>query len=266
MGSACQFGGSFVLPPALLILAPQTSGAAWQWIRLATQVCALLIAIPLQIRIIAALLRGRYRRFPILFAYMIVAFLTTVVEAPTAVTYLRNFTPHTLSNLYWPLEDLSQVLVYSVVMSLIYQATAKLRARRIVRASLIAGAVLFAVISYLIHHEPGANPGSWMTPWTADLNFCAMILDLALWALLITSRERDHRVLLLSGGLGIDMAGGAIGESVRNLAQPTRSHPLSFTGSLIGMLANLVFLYIWWRALRHVKYQEGPTGRRGDGR
>lgn len=250
MDSTCQFGSSLVLPPALLILALQGSAGAWGTVRLVTQVCALLIAFPLQILIIAALLRGGYRRFPFLFAYMIVAFLTAVVEMPVAFKYLQTFTPNTLSELYWPLEALSQVLVYSVVMSLIYQATAKLRARRMVRAALIAGAILFAGISFLIHHDPNTNAGSWMTPWTADLSFCAMILDLALWALLIASRERDNRVLLLSGGLGIDMAGGAIGESVRNLAKPTHSRPISFAGNLILALANLVFLCIWWRTLR----------------
>jgi hypothetical protein len=89
-----------------------------------------------------------------------------------------------------------------------------------------------------------------MTPWTRDLNFCSAILDLGLWALLIGSRTRDHQVLLLSGALGIKFAGESIGESVRQLAIRNRSRPISLTGNVIIMLANVFFLYVWWQCLR----------------
>jgi hypothetical protein len=220
--------------------------------RFAILLCGLLIGVPLQLLIIAALLRGGYRRFPFIFVYMIVDFLTTVVEVLPAVDYVRGThgAATSLPSLYWPLEIIMQVLVYSVVMSLIYQATAKLRPRAIVRAALIAGAFLFAGISFLIHYSPALSAGLWMAPWTRDLNFCSAILDLALWALLIVSREGDHRLLLLSGGLGIKFTGEAIGASVRQLALRNRSRPIALTGNTLIVLTNLVFLYIWWQALR----------------
>jgi hypothetical protein len=143
-----------------------------------------------------------------------------------------------------------QVLVYAVVMSLIYQATGKLQTRRIVRASLIVGAILFAGASVLIHRNPALNMGSFMTPWTRDLSFCSTILDLALWALLIASREKDHRLLLLSGGLGIQFTGEAIGTSIVQLALRNRSRTLSLSGGVVMVLADLMFLYIWWQAFR----------------
>jgi hypothetical protein len=154
-----------------------------------------------------------------------------------------------------------QVLVYAVVMSLIYQATGQLRSRRIVRVSLIAGAILFAAVSFLIHRDPALNTGSFMTPWIRDLNFCSAILDMALWTLLIAAREKDHRLLLLSGGLGIQFTGEAMGRSIRQLALRTRSHAMSLTGAVLILLADLVFLYIWWRALRAapVRRQTGVT-------
>jgi hypothetical protein len=101
-----------------------------------------------------------------------------------------------------------------------------------------------------------------MAPWTRDLSFCSAILDLALWALLIVSRGMDHRLLLLSGGLGIQFTGEAIGESIVQLALRTRSHAMSLTGAVIILLADLVFLYIWWQALRMApvgKQQPGVT-------
>jgi hypothetical protein len=162
---------------------------------------------------------------------------------------------------YWFGIVVMQVLVYAVVMSLIYQATSKLRSRRIVRVSLIAGAMLFAGISYLIHRNPALNSGSFMTPWTRDLNFCSAILDLALWALLIAAREKDQCLLLLSGGLGIKFTGEAVGTSIRQLALRTRSRTLSLSGGVLMLLANLIFLYIWWQAFRTtpVRQQRGAT-------
>jgi hypothetical protein len=187
-----------------------------------------------------------------------------VVDVPLALGYVRGMqgAAFAFPAVYWFNAVVMQVLVYAVVMSLIYQATGQLRSRRIVRASLIAGAILFAGISFLIHRNPALNVGSFMTPWTRDLNFCSAILDLALWALLIASREKDHRLLLLSGGLGIQFTGEAIGESTRNLALRSHSRPISMFGNSLIMLTDLLFLYIWWQALRTApvgKQQPGVT-------
>ena len=228
--------------------------------RFALQLCGWLIGLPLELLIIAALLRGGYRRFPFVFVYTIIDFLATVAELPSALGYVRGApsAADSLAFVYWLDEVILQVLIYSVVMSLIYQATGQLRSRRIVRASLIAGAILFAGISFLIHRNPALNVGSFMTPWTRDLNFCSAILDLALWALLIASREKDHRLLLLSGGLGIQFTGEAIGESTRDLAMRSHSRPISLLGNALIMLTNLLFLYIWWQALRPSPERKRP--------
>jgi hypothetical protein len=228
--------------------------------RFAIQLCGVLIGLPLEILIIAALVRGGYRRFPFILVYTIADFLTTVVELPSAVGYVRGmpWAADSLASVYWLDEAILQVLIYSVVMSLIYQATGRLRSRRIVRASLIAGAILFAGISFLIHWSPALNRGSFMTPWTRDLNFCSAILDVALWTLLIAAREKDHRLLLLSGGLGIQFTGEAVGESTRDLAMRSHSRPISFLGNALIMLTNLLFLYIWWQALRTAPERRRP--------
>jgi len=147
-----------------------------------------------------------------------------------------------------------------VVMSLIYQATAELRSRRILRLSLFAGAILFAGVAFFVHYNPNILTGLWMTSWTRDLNFCSAILDLALWALLIGRKEKDQRVLLLSGGMGVMFSGEAIGESLRQLAQRDRSSGLALSGGLIMMLSNLVFLFVWWQAFRPARQRHLKAG------
>jgi hypothetical protein len=230
-------------------------------VRFAIQLCGLVIGLPLQLLLIGTLLRGGYRRYPFLFAYVVGDFMTTVVEVPSAVGYYRGsqWAAFAFPAVHWFNVVVMQVLVYAVVMSLIYQATGALRARRIVRASLIAGAMLFAGISFLIHWNPALNRGSFMTPWIRDLNFCSSVLDLALWALLIAAREKDHRLLLLSGGLGIQFTGEAVGESTRDLAMRSHSRPISLLGNALIMLTNLLFLYIWWQALRTGPERKRPA-------
>jgi predicted PurR-regulated permease PerM len=232
--------------------------------RFALQVAGWAFGLPLEILIIAALLRGGYRRFPFIFLYIVCDFITTVLEMPASISYVRGGRGggEQYAGLYWIDEVILQVLIYAVVMSLVYGATRRLRSRRIVRTSVIAGALLIAGISFGIHYRPGMNKGSYMTPWTRDLNFSSAMLDLGLWALLIGSRTRDHQTLLLSGALGIKFAGESIGESVRQLAIRNHSRPISLTGNVIIMLANIFFFYVWWQALRdQEERKEEPPAR-----
>jgi hypothetical protein len=230
--------------------------------RFAIFIAGVAIGVPLELMIIAALLRGGYRKFPLVFVYSILNFLATVVEVPATWAFYRGVAgaDRTSASYWWNNEAVFQVLNYLVVMSLIFQATAKLRSRRILRLSLFAGAILFAAVTFFIHYNPNILTGLWMTPWTRDLNFCSEVLDVVLWVLLILSREKDERVLLLSGGMGVQFAGEAIGGSLRQLAQKDRSQALALSGSVIMMVSNLVLLFVWWQAFRPARQRHLKAG------
>ncbi|HLK69206.1 MAG TPA: hypothetical protein VKU19_37495 [Bryobacteraceae bacterium] len=220
---------------------------------LALQVISYLIAIPLELLAIAGMLRGPYRRYPFLFVYIIVDFLTAVVEMRVNLPFIagNKTLEHIMVRYYWIDDAILEVLVYAAVISLIYYATATLQSRRVMRLSLIVFAVLFAGISFLIHYVPDLDRlGVWMTPWSSNLSFCAAILDLALWAILIASREKDRQLLMLSGALGIQFTGVAIGQSLRNLSQRSHSFFILYTGNGVLVLTNIAFLYILWQAFR----------------
>jgi hypothetical protein len=207
-----------------------------------------LIGLPLELLIIAALVRDLYSRLPFVFLYTVILFLTTVVEmAVFAASFSGIHLARTRAFYYWIDQGVLQALVYAVVISLIYGATAEIRSRTMVRAILTGGAVLFAGVSFLIHYNPHVVIGMWMTLWSRDLNFTSAVLDLALWAMLLGSQKRETRLLLLSGGLGIQFTGEAIGQSVREWL-PWALSP----GDIIVAAANLVSLWIWWQALRTV--------------
>ena len=236
---------------------------------LAIQLCSYLAGLPLELLTIAAMLRGGYRRYPFVFAYVVIYFLTTIVEMPSSVAYyyarhlykpphpLLNQTAENYAWWYWRDEAILQVLVFAVVISLIYYATSKLGPRRIVRLGLISGAVLFAGLSILVNYHPNEAYPLWATAWTRDLRLCAAILDLALWAMLIAAREKDSLLLMLSCALGIMFAGEAVGESLRSMASAiasqARGHVVADIGGVLALVSDLGFLYIWWRAFRTSK-------------
>src|ERR1041385_2356295 len=126
-----------------------------RWMDFAIQICSYVIGIPLELLAIAAILRGGYRRYPLVFAYVIALFLTTIVEIPTFLALHADPSNRELIRrwnviYYWD-EGILQALVFAAVISLIDAATLKIKPRRIVRLGLVAAATLFAGISFRVH-------------------------------------------------------------------------------------------------------------------
>jgi hypothetical protein len=220
--------------------------------RAALQYAGWLIGLPLELLVIASLVRGSYRRFPFVLLYSLALFLTTVVEISV---YLAFTSWRTRGSYYWVDEGIRQGLIFATVISLIAEATRNTGARRLVRTLLFSGAVVFAVSSFFMHYDSHAGLSRWMTLWLRDLNFSSAILDLALWALLLGARKKDFQLLMLSGGFGVQFTGEAIGQSLRSIL-----HSWSFSpGDVLILLANLACLWIWWHALRVEHTPTAPT-------
>lgn len=206
----------------------------------------------MELMVIAALLRGQYRRFPFLLAFLVAEFLAVAAEIPAYWAVYRGLSQakKQQGGLFVLDEVVLQALIYAVVISLIYQAAKSLKSRRMVAVGVVIGAIVFAGVSFAVHQSGSLVPGAWVVGWSRDLNFCSAVLDLGLWTLLISSRQKDSRLLLISGGLGLRFTGEAIGSSLRQLAISHRSRRLSLTGGIMGTFVDLLCLFIWWQALR----------------
>jgi len=226
--------------------------------RLVLQIVALVVGLPLQFLVVAALLRGPWRRFPLVLAFSAVELITAVVQAPGAIEAMRGIhspgLPYWVT--YWFGEAITELLLYAVVVSLLYRAANRLRAVRLARLLLILGACLVAAGTLLTHYDPSLPRGEWLSPWFRDLSFACALMDIVLWTSLLATRDRDRQLLLLSGGLGVQFAGTSIGESLRQMAIRSRSVPLALAGSVIIVAANLFRFYAWWQAVR----QRQPAG------
>lgn len=205
----------------------------------------LAVGLVLQVLLIAAMLRGVYRRYGALFLYALVLLVTTALEA--AAFFWPRYAA-VASTEYWLFDSIRQVLLYVVVISLILRATDQSAKRASIGRWLITGSTIFAALSLYFTYSRGLN--LWMTQFSRNLGFLAVILNLVLWAALLKQRRPDQTLLMVSGGMGIQMAGKAIGHSLRQLS------PGAVTaGNLVIVLSHLLCLYIWWQAFRQPSKQ-----------
>lgn len=227
--------------------------------REAIQYLSYVLWFPLVLLVIAALLRGAWRRYPVLFLYTVVSFLTAVVELAARVGYASGAQlAHSYAEYYWVNDGIRQTLLFAVVISFLYRATREIQARALVCTALITGAVLIVGVSFLIHHDPQGHVSRWMTLWTRDLDFSSAILDLALWVILLNSRKYDTEVLTLTGALGIRFTGEAIGHALRN-----QFPGILLAADTIVVFANLTCFYIWWQVFRASPVRKvSPVGSR----
>jgi len=199
-----------------------------------------------QLLLISALVRGSYRVFPFLFAYAVAALLATAVEV-AAILDLMWWSKYTYKY-YWINDVILQTLIVLLVLSLAYRSMQDNPQRSFVIRVLTLAVVAIAAISLAVYWDQPLNHR--MTDVARNLSFGAVLLNLVLWMSLIKNRFPDTRVLMISGALGIQMAGQAVGHSLRQLAIPQRSVPLVMTGNIIIAGAHLLCLYLWWQVLR----------------
>jgi len=202
------------------------------------QYSAYAIGLWLNLKVISALMRGSYRQYPFVFAYALTLLASTMAEIG-----LRALPKRLWDSYYWIDEVILDVLVFCVVIAFIDEAARHSKRKLIERRWLVLAAALIFAVSFAVH--PGLPMYRQMTLISRDLNICAVILDLILWSLLLTAQRPDRRLLLLSGGLGLQLTGAIMGEQLRNF-----SHSLWLTGTLLEVTTGLLGLYIWWRALR----------------
>lgn len=196
------------------------------------------IGLWLNILVISALMRGSYREYPFVFGYSMTLLLSTLIEIGL------QFAPKPVQHqYYWFNEIILDLLVFCLVIAFIDEASQYSKQRTIPRRWLILISILIFFASFLLHRHESMNLR--MTLVSRNLNICAVILDLLLWSLLIAARRPDRRLMLLSGGLGLQLTGAIMGESLRNM-----SRDLVLMGTLLEVTTGFLGLYIWWRALR----------------
>ena len=196
-----------------------------------------ILGVSLQLAIIAGLLRGSFRTYPMLLVIMVANFLGTIA-ASSAIFDLGKWTIQT-ARLYWICETLQYVLIFAFQVHLLYQTLTNSKSRRRILYVIFAG-LLVAVFATWSAYHPRFN--LWMTQLIRNFSFASMILNLALWTTLLRSPDRCR--LMITGAFGTMLAGGAIGHSLRQI-----SHSLVPLGNAVLISTYLLYLFLLWRAV-----------------
>jgi len=220
---------------------------------LALQICHYLVWFPLAILVLSAILRCGVRRYPLIFTYMTVTFLLAVAEMPSSLSVRGSHRTDAQMALHYTLyavgQGLIHLLIFAVVVSFVLRTTEKSPIRHVIRTVLAIGGPLFILISFIVHYD-GTAAMNWMPLWNRDLNFCAAIVDMVLWAFLLSSQKKDETLLLLVGGMGIGFAGDAITDAVRSIAIHYHTHAVWVSAWVFSIFADGASLYVWWQAFR----------------
>jgi hypothetical protein len=204
------------------------------------------VSLVLQVLLIGSLLRrDAYRDFPFLFAYSLVLILTCSLDAGL-VQSSPDFRGHWAHSFYYSDESARQFFLFLVVLSLIDRAIRDKPYLGRMRAFLILAAVSAVAVSIAVHKT--TYMPRWATEVSRDLSFGSAILTLLLWTMLISSRRRESRLLMITGGLGLQFTGEAIGQSLRQISH---HHPgILLTGNLFLTASSLIRLFVWWQVFR----------------
>jgi hypothetical protein len=157
------------------------------------------------------LLRGPFRKYPLILAYCVIQLIVTAGE-----DYLRIIaSPKFYAALYWTDEILLNLLLFLMVITFTYRAVGDSPMRPILGKLLGAIFVVVLLLPILIFKGPAFRSTSWLNHTSQLLSFCAAILNLGLWSALVSNRRRDRLLLSVSAGLGIAVTGAAISYGVR---------------------------------------------------
>jgi len=214
----------------------------------------LFVDVALQVFLLFLLFRGPFRRYVGLLVYSVAVLGATGIES-----VVRRFSPNDLAlyrKVYWSDEVIVDLLLFLLVILLTNLALEgnPLRAKM---SRILAGIVVAALVLPFVFFNPplSASPTHWNAAWgrwfnstSQMLNFGAAIMNLALWSALLTSRRRDSQLLTVTIGVGVAVAGQAIGFGIRHYI-PQGSSWLELP-DLFMSLTHVLSVFLWCSAFR----------------
>ena len=209
----------------------------------------------LQLALIWRMQRGMwYRCYPLLFLYVVLAFLADVTMWATTLG-ISGFSASrkAYALYYWSGESVQQFLIFLIMLSFIRRAM-----EGVAGASrwnwILASFSAVGVLGTLLSAPQGRSAAFYMTFLSRNLSFCTALLNLALWSAVLRARKKSFQLLLVSGGIGFQTAGKAIGHSLRSLSSST-----TIAGNLLVVLGHILCLVIWAYAFRFRAVETQPA-------
>jgi hypothetical protein len=196
----------------------------------------------LQVLVWSALLHGAWRTYPAVLVYMVCTTVTFTIEIVAG--WIIGVSSKTYALLYYGNEITRQAAMLCVVLSLAVALAPPGRARRTSQRLILVGWGVLWIASLYLLWQPGLRV--WMTGAIRNIAFGTAALNLIVWFGLASRPEKDIPRLLIAGGLGVQLAGDALGQAAQ---QAFSGSYAAIAGYIIIVVAHLVSLLIWWQAL-----------------
>lgn len=201
------------------------------------------VAVVLYALLLHLLFRSHLKSYLILFLNLLVLLFTGIIDF--AFYFGRESTGFSddARLAFFTNDLLRQSMVYLLVISLIFSAVRGSERFRWLGRWLVLGAILLAALFVWFHKDE--KIALWMTNVIRNLSLVAMLMNLLLWVLLMKKRSADRTLLLVTTGLGLQMAGEAMGQSLRLMDKSTEG-----IGNVVLVLAHLCCLLVWFLAFK----------------
>lgn len=206
----------------------------------------------LQFVLVYILLQQRYfRTYPYLFADVLTLLVTGGIDFAFRLLTPTFSSPANVGvaiTYYWLNDCIRQFALFLVVISLLFQAIEQGEQGRNLRKWLTVAVLLVAVGSAFVFRKE--HMSTWLTQVIRNVSFSVVFLNLVLWAALIRRAKPDRLLLMLVGGIGLQMTGESMGQALRSSPIRHSFHAVVSIGNVILVLSHLLCLAIWIHALR----------------
>jgi hypothetical protein len=214
--------------------------------------------------LLALLLRGPFKKYTVLAMYVLGEFAADVVEG---IAYHRvGWDSPAYRKLYWTDKVTLELLLFLVVIAFTYAALQgnPLRPKAAKALGVIVVVTLALPFAMLHNHQSklyGFFTSRWFNHASQIWNFGAAIMNLVLWAALLSNRRRDPQLVTLSIGVGIATASAAIAWGARQWLSEGNRWPVDSFMALADLASVLLWCWVFRpRAAGHSSSTPPPGG------
>jgi hypothetical protein len=191
----------------------------------------------LQLGLIVFLLKGSFRRYPILFLYCIVQ--VSVVVLSGWVFFGAGAGSPLYRNVYWTADVVVDLLLFLMVITMTREVMKQSPLWPAVGRMLSIIVVAAVVLPFVLFHPYFSQ--RWFRHASQLLSFSGALMNLFLWTGIIGKRDRDPQLLRVSAGLGVAVTGAAI---TYGLLQFTSAN-FRWLPDLFKSLTEVASMVIW---------------------
>jgi len=205
----------------------------------------IIVSLILQVSVIAFLLQGAFRKYPLVLAYSLTRLITSVLE----VAIRQNIGNRTtlFRQVYYSDRVILNLVLFAMVTAIIFQLLEGKRQRSTIGKTLIVIVTAVFLLPFLVLSRPFTI--HWLNAMSQFLYFGSGIMILVLWTVLIRSKPRDSQLLKFAMGLGVAMAGAAVAFGLHRWMGSPR---LVWMPNLFLQLTHVTGLLVWCWAFRPV--------------